>query len=165
MTLNIFHGSIPPRAGRKRLESSLRITLLWQKLLSSVSSQLRPRVFLTPSSPDHTGKAIAKIPPNSHQLLQAERSHLAFGRNVRSDRLLDGDVCICKIVIEFGGIFAIIFPAWSRLKRKTLLLPNSGSPSSLMPERGMPKLSKSLFSLYHFLVEFRVSTLSFRTLN
>ena len=54
---------------------------------------------------------MAKIPPNSHRLLQAWRSHLAFGRNVRSDRPLDGDVCICKIVIEFGGIFAIVFPA------------------------------------------------------
>ena len=59
----------------------------------------------------HTGKTMAKIPPISHLLLQAWRSHLAFGRNVRSDRPLDGDVCICKIVIEFGGIFAIVFPA------------------------------------------------------
>ena len=30
---------------------------------------------------------------------------------MRSDRPLDGDVCTCKIVIEFGGIFAIVFPA------------------------------------------------------
>ena len=58
---------------------------------------------------------MAKIPPISHLLLQAWRSHLAFGRNVRSDRPLDGDVCICKIVIQFGGIFAIVFPAWSLL--------------------------------------------------
>ena len=65
---------------------------------------------------NQTGKTMAKIPPNSHRLLQAWRSHLAFGGNVRSDRPLDGDVCICKIVIEFGGIFAIVFPAWWQLK-------------------------------------------------